>query len=106
MQLRLVEAAHILPVAAPGSADHVCNGLALSPTYHRAFDRGLIYLDNRFRMRVNGEREGELRQLNLAGGIHGFKSALGRIHLPANRDQRPDRHFIKKANKFRRIAVA
>jgi len=52
IQLRLVEAAHILPVGAPGSIDHVCNGLALSPTFHRAFDDALIYLDkkaNQFR---------------------------------------------------------
>jgi putative restriction endonuclease len=44
VQLRLVEAAHILPVGAPGSSDHVNNGIALAPTYHRAFDAGLIYL--------------------------------------------------------------
>lgn len=35
MQLRLVEAAHILPVGAEGSSDDVRNGLCLSPTYHR-----------------------------------------------------------------------
>jgi putative restriction endonuclease len=46
VQLRLVDAAHILPVGTTGSADHVRNGIALSPTYHRAFDAGLIYLDN------------------------------------------------------------
>lgn len=50
VQLQLVDAAHILPVGAPGSSDHVRNGIALSPTYHRAFDAGLIYLDEQFRM--------------------------------------------------------
>ena len=33
-QMRLVEAAHILPVPAPGSNDHVSNGICLSPTLH------------------------------------------------------------------------
>ncbi len=39
MQLhaRLEVAAHILPLRAPASSDHVRNGIALSPTYHRAF---------------------------------------------------------------------
>lgn len=45
IQLKLGEAAHILPVAAPGSDDSINNGLLLSPTYHKAFDLGLIYLD-------------------------------------------------------------
>ena len=44
MQLRVIEAAHVLPVGAPGSVDHVCNGIALSRTYHRAYDNGLIYV--------------------------------------------------------------
>src|SRR6266852_3438656 len=56
VQLRLVDAAHILPVGAPGSTDVVRNGLALSPTYHRAFDAGLIYLDEDCAMRLNEGR--------------------------------------------------
>lgn len=106
MQLRLVEAAHILPVAAPGSADHVCNGLALSPTYHRAFDNGLIYLDDRMRMKLNPEKQVELESLQLVGGIDAFKSPLGRIYLPANREARPNLRFVRKANKHRRIPVS
>jgi len=42
VQLRLVDAAHILPIGAPGSIDDVRNGFALAPTYHRAFDNGPI----------------------------------------------------------------
>src|ERR1700674_5816266 len=34
VQLRLVDAAHILPVGVRGSIDQVRNGIALSPTYH------------------------------------------------------------------------
>lgn len=46
-QLKLIDAAHILPVQAPGSTDHISNGIALSPTIHRAYDDCLIYLDYR-----------------------------------------------------------
>ncbi|MHC4179813.1 MAG: HNH endonuclease, partial [Planctomycetota bacterium] len=63
MQLRLVDAAHILPVAAPGSADHIVNGIALSASYHRAFDNGLIYLDEQYVMRSNPEKEQTLTEL-------------------------------------------
>ena len=41
IQLRLIEGAHILPVAAPGSTDQTCNGVALCVLHHRAYDRGL-----------------------------------------------------------------
>lgn len=105
-QLRLVDAAHILPVPAPGSADDVRNGIALTPTYHRAFDNGLIYLDEGYVMRINRKRQKELADLNLEGGIDKFKAPLGRIHLPPNRGWRPDRQFIRKANKYRRIDAA
>lgn len=103
IQLRLVEAAHILPVGAPGSSDHVRNGVALSPTYHRAYDNGLIYLDTEYRMQLNEPRLGELATLNLAGGIDTFRGPLGRIFLPPDKAQWPASDFIRKANKFRQI---
>ncbi len=105
LQLRLVDAAHILPVGAPGSIDHVCNGLALSPTFHRAFDSALIYLDDSYTMQLNPEKESSLVTLNLDGGLEGFKSALGKVHLPPDRRQWPDPRLIKKANQFRRIST-
>lgn len=100
-QLRLVDAAHILPVGAPGSVDDIRNGVALAPTYHRAFDAGLIFLDERFRMRINEHKEEELVALRLAGGLDGFKAHLGRIHLPPDRRQWPDPALIGRANRFR-----
>ena len=81
LQLKLVDAAHILPVGAPGSADDVRNGLALSPTYHRAYDNGLIYLDENYAMRINARRAKELGRMRLAGGIETFRAPLGRVHL-------------------------
>ena len=103
MQLRLVEAAHILPVSAPSGIDDVRNGIALSPTYHRAFDFGLIYIDQNYIMRVNTKKEAQLTTLNLTGGLEQFKSSLGKIHLPPDRRQWPHTSFIKKANRFRSI---
>jgi putative restriction endonuclease len=103
MQLRLVDAAHILPVGAPGSVDNVRNGLALSPTYHRAYDNGLIYLDQDYTMRINRAGEQGLRDLRLVGGLENFRASLGRILLPPDRRQWPNRNYIQRANAFRRI---
>jgi putative restriction endonuclease len=104
-QLKLVEAAHVMPVGAAGSADHVTNGLALSPTYHRAFDNGLIYLTDNLEMKVNPRKQSELQAAQLDGGIARFVTSLGtgRIYLPQNRNQWPDVSFVKQARKLRGI---
>jgi putative restriction endonuclease len=104
MQLRLVDAAHILPIGSPGSVDQVRNGIALSPTYHRAFDAGLIYLDEDCRMNINESQLIALQALNLAGGIEGFREPLGnQIFLPPDANQRPLIDFIRRANTLRQI---
>ena len=104
VQLRLVDAAHILPVGVPGSSDHVRNGIALAPTYHRAFDAGLIYLDEQYRMLLNETYLHTLEDLNLTGGIETFRTQLGeRIFLPPDPQQRPRTEFIRRANRFRHI---
>ena len=105
-QLRLVEAAHILPVSAGNeSIDSVRNGLALSPTYHRAFDRGLIYIDDHMEMRLDSNGVDDLKHLGLDGGLDEFTSHLGPIHLPLTAELRPDPYFIGLANKYRGLEI-
>lgn len=78
------------------------NGIALTPTYHRAYDAGLIYLDEQYQMQLNSGRLHILERLNLAGSIEDFRSPLGRqIFLPPDPQQRSGLEFIVKANKFR-----
>lgn len=105
IQLKLVDAAHILPVGAPGSTDEVTNGIAINPTYHRAYDRGLIYLDEAYTFRVNKKKEIALKTLKLSGGLTDFVAPLGKtIILPTNPGLRPSKECIRKANRFRHIA--
>ena len=104
LQCRLIEAAHILPVGAPGSADEVHNGLCLAPTYHRAYDLGLIYLSEEHKMMLHQKKQHELMQLGLGGGLGDFKRPLNKsIFLPQSKSQWPDASFIRSANKFRGI---
>jgi putative restriction endonuclease len=104
VQLRLIDVAHILPVGTDGSTDEIGNGLCLTPTYHRAFDQGLIYLDESLHMQINPEKERELVQAGLGGGLEDFKSYLGRrIHLPVEKAQWPKIDYIRAANVVRRI---
>jgi putative restriction endonuclease len=103
VQLRLVDAAHILPVGAPESADNVRNGIALAPTYHRAFDNGLIYLDEGYQMRVNAFEIEKLAKVGLDGGVEAFRVPLGKIFLPPDPGQRPAVEYIRRANRVRGI---
>ena len=104
IQLGLVDAAHILPVGIEGSTDHVSNGISLSPTYHRAYDRGLIFLDESLVMRTNAKRISELDEERLTGGLADFSEFLNRrIHLPHDRNQWPDSQMIQEANRVRGI---
>lgn len=103
-QLKLVDAAHILPVSVEGSSDQVSNGIALSPTMHRAYDHGLIFLDENYYMRLNDRKATELRNQGLDAGLPQLTALLGdRIQLPADRNQWPNREFIIRANRYRRI---
>jgi putative restriction endonuclease len=103
-QLRLVEAAHILPVSAEGSTDSVTNGIALSPTFHKAFDNGLIYLEPDINFRLNGNKSDELVRQGLGEGLDEMRRQIsGNLCLPLNHDQRPSSDFIVQANRYRRI---
>lgn len=104
-QLRLVEAAHIIPVPSDTSIDHITNGIALSPTMHRAFDNALIFLDEDCHMRLNERKVRELRTENLHAGLNQFRTYLNKVvYLPADRSQWPNTQFIRDANRLRRIA--
>lgn len=101
-KLKLVDAAHILPVSAGDkSIDNVRNGIALSPTYHRAFDRGLIFLDDGMVMRLNSTAADDLVRHGLEAGIDSFAAYLGKIHLPYDPLQHPDPYYIRLANSYR-----
>jgi putative restriction endonuclease len=104
-QLQLVDAAHILPVGAKGSSDRIQNGVCLAPTYHRAYDLGIIYIDESYLVRANMRKLDDLRTLNLHGGEAEFIASLGQLRLPRLRLDWPSVDMIRQANAFRGIAV-
>lgn len=101
MQLRLVDAAHVLAVSDPRSDDLVTNGILLSPTFHRAYDRNLIYLeycDSDLRMRVNRQLVADLGAAGLGGNARLIEEALmGPLHLPSDPANWPGRDMVSFA---------
>jgi putative restriction endonuclease len=88
LQLNLVDAAHILPVAFPGASDQTSNGIALCALHHRAFDAGLVSFSKQYKTDISPARLNELRGKNLLGGLQTFRDDLRPVILlpPDKRD--------------------
>lgn len=102
VQLELIDAAHIIPVADPSSTDETSNGVALCKIHHAAMDRNLISFDEKYRIEVSESEIERLADANLAGGIKEFKQHLkAAIILPADRRDYPSPSYIKQARSVR-----
>jgi putative restriction endonuclease len=102
VQLRLVDGSHILPVAHPDSTDQTANGVALCALHHRAYDRGLVTFDAKFKVHINEPMVEKLVNEDRADGLSSFKKALRPfISIPANKRDWPAARFVEKANRLR-----
>lgn len=106
VQLRLLDAAHILPAAHPDSTDETSNGIALCALHHRAYDRGLLTFDSGYRIHRNELMERELVAAGLDGGLADFRARLfPMIEVPPNRADRPSPAFVDQVNTLRGWAL-
>lgn len=74
LQLKVLDAAHIIPVADEKSTDDTNNGLALCPTHHRAFDRGILGIARDGTILLNEARVRSLSESGHGGGFEDFKT--------------------------------
>lgn len=103
MQLRLVEAAHIVPVADSRSTDETHNGVALCSVHHDAYDRNFISFTDAYQIEVSRVLEEELRAAKRVGGLSTFKKSLRpAIILPANSRDHPHPLFVRRSREVRR----
>jgi len=102
IQLKLVEAAHIIPVNHEHGTDETRNGLALCALHHKAYDQALITVTDDYSVLMNQNQITDLKKLKLADGLVNFSQALRPIILlpPAILD-RPHAEYIKIANQIR-----
>lgn len=87
MNARLVDAAHIVPVRREG-VDSVRNGMALCPTHHRAFDEGMIHVNEGYAITLD-----EMAFRGRRGTVHDRERLMAgvgaHIRLPDNPAERP-----------------
>ncbi len=102
LQLKLIDAAHILPVSFDTSTDDTSNGIALSALYHRAYDRGIVTLNEQYQIIVNSIEMQKLKEIGFDSGMDKFiKDLRPIINVPPAITDRPNINFIKEANKLR-----
>ena len=79
----LVEACHIVPISIAGD-DKVTNGIALCPTLHTAFDRGMIGIDDRLRVLVSPALAENVSSPYNLHQFHGqaLRLPFGEMHYP------------------------
>lgn len=103
LQLNLVDAAHIVPVAYSASTDETSNGIALCKLHHAAFDRNLLSIDEAYRIELSQTESARLHSENRHGGMSAFQKNLKpAIILPHDRRDYPEQRYIVKAREIRK----
>lgn len=102
IQLKLVDAAHIVPVGSPKSTDDTNNGVALCALHHRAFDNGLVSFDLAYRIEIHPAILERLARQRVDGGYNLFKKHLRAvIDIPVDRRDHPHPSHIKQGRGLR-----
>lgn len=100
LNVSMIDACHIVPFC-ESYDDTITNGIALCPNLHRAFDRGLISIDDNYRVLVSGSNIFKENKSYYSIKIFENKEML----LPKNPDYHPslsnfEKHRNYKFNKF------
>ena len=102
VQLKLIDAAHIVPVNHERSTDETCNGLALCALHHRAYDQALVTVDEGYAIVFNKAQRKHLENLGLGAGAEKFELGLSKKIVPPNAmADRPHVEYIRLANQIR-----
>jgi putative restriction endonuclease len=102
IQLKLVDAAHIVPASCLNSSDETCNGISLCALHHRAFDRALVTLNQEYQIILNDKELTKLKKSGHDGELKRFiKDLRPIIKVPPSVNDRPHIEYIKQANHIR-----
>lgn len=104
IQLELVEAAHIVPHSDERGTDEVNNGLCLCRLHHGAYDNSLIFVDEKFNIKINEEKINYLIKIGKDSGLHHLnRISFQKLNLPENPIFHPDINNIIIGNQLRGI---
>jgi putative restriction endonuclease len=95
--LRLVDAAHVVPVSDPTSTDETKNGVALNPLLHRAYDFGLLGLLPGGRTAINERLLAGLQRQRLGDGLDTLRAMIpANMRMPGSPDLCPPDEYLRR----------
>jgi putative restriction endonuclease len=102
LQLKLVDASHILPVSHEDSTDETSNGITLCSLHHRAYDTAIVTFNEKYEIIANKTKMNKLKEIGHDSGMGKFiKDLRPIIHIPPAVSDRPHLIYIRQANKVR-----
>lgn len=102
LQLKLIDASHIVPVSEKYSTDETNNGIALCALHHRAYDKSLITFNEKYQIIHNKKRMQNLKDVGHDSGMNKFIRDLKPIiNLPPDINDRPHINYVSRANEIR-----
>lgn len=92
-EVRLLDAAHIVPDSMTGGVAAIRNGLSLCSIHHRAYDKNLVAVTPDYAIQVARRllEDTDGPMLELLKGFHGDQ-----ILLPSSPQKRPDRQLLEQ----------
>ncbi len=95
INISMIDACHIVPFS-ESYDDTITNGIALCPNLHRAFDRGLISINENYEVIISGRRI--FKEETSDYGIRKFEGK--QIILPYKAEYFPSQHNLSWHNKY------
>lgn len=105
LQARLTEAAHIISVS-EGGTDELENGILLCRNHHRAYDSGLLGINDDYTIILNKKQADFLRKKHLDNKLSRFikSSRIGKkIFLPTDNRYYPKKDYLRSNCKSKGI---
>ncbi len=105
LQLRLTEAAHIIGVGEMGS-DEITNGVLLCRNHHKAYDAGILAINEEYKIVYNVNILSKLKTIGLGGESDKFlkEARIGeKINLPDDKKFCPNKDYLKENCKLKGI---
>lgn len=102
LQLKLIDASHIIPVSEDYSTDETRNGVAFCALHHRAYDRSLITFNEKYDVIYNKQKMQKLERIGHGLGMDKFiRNLKPKLNLPLAISDRPYREYVIQANQVR-----
>lgn len=101
-QLKIVEAAHIIPHHHPESTDSINNGLALCVEHHRLYDDALLLPTPQYKLLYNAERARYLTEAKRAKGLQKVEKFHDtELRMPKKSENQPSKKWLQVGLRLR-----